>query len=319
MDNEIKDKTEENRHHKPVNKRIDDAYAMYAAEQNNHRVEANAKTVLFVIISSLIMAINLNSFVNQGNLVPGGFNGAIVLLQRIGRTFFDIELPFTPLSILFNVFPAYLAYKTVGKKFTILSCTCILLYSSFTDMIPSMPITYDPLLIAVFGGLINGAALVLILNAGASSGGTDFLAMYFSVKKGISTWNYVMAANVALITISGILFGMDSALYTIIYQFVQTQMLNTFYRRYTRKTIFIVTERPQAVSDHIMSVTHHSTTMFKAEGAYTHKPKYVIYTIVDADQMPQVLRAIREVDMHAFINVVASQSVHGNYHMKPID
>ncbi len=308
-----------NKGKKPVNKRIDDAYANYAAARNNHRIEANAKTIIVIILASMIMAINLKSFVNQGDLVPGGVNGIVVLLQRIGRKFFGAEIPFTPLSVIFNAVPAYLAYKTVGKKFTILSCLCIFLYSTFTDMIPALPITYDPLLISVFGGIINGCALALILNAGASSGGSDFVAMYFSVKKGISTWNYVMAFNVSMIFISGVLFGMDSALYTVIYQFCQTQILNTLYKRYARKTLFIVTDWPQAVSDRIMGVTHHSTTMFKAEGAYTHKPRYIIYTIIDADQLPLVLRVVREVDSHAFINVVGSQSIHGNYHMEPIE
>ena len=304
---------------KPVNKRIDDAYARYAADQNNHRIEADAKTIIAVILGSLIMAINLKSFVDQGDLVPGGFNGIIVLLQRISSRFFGIPLPFMRSSILFNAGPAYMAFKTVGRKFTLLSCLCIVLYSTFTDIIPAFPITYDPLLISVFGGIINGMALVMVLNVGASSGGTDFVAMFFSVRKGISTWNYVMAFNVAMICISGLLFGMESALYTIIYQFVQTQVLNTMYKRYTRKTLFIVTDRPQAVSDRIMGVTHHSTTMFKAEGAYTHQPKYIIYTILGADQLPHVLKVIREVDAHAFINVVGSQGVHGNYYQKPLE
>ena len=304
---------------KPVNKRIDDAYARYMADQNNHRIETNFRTIFVVVLASLIMAINLKSFVDQGDLVPGGFNGIIVLLQRIFSRYLHISLPFMPLSILFNAVPAYMAYRTVGKKFTLLSCLCIILYSTFTDLIPAFPITYDPLLISVFGGIINGMALVMVLNVGASSGGTDFVAMFFSVKKGISTWNYVMAFNVAMICISGLLFGMESALYTIIYQFVQTQVLNTMYKRYTRKTLFIVTAKPQAVSDNIMGVTHHSTTMFKAEGAYTHQPKYIIYTILEAGQLPLVLKVIREVDPHAFINVVGSQSVHGNYYQKPIE
>ena len=89
-----------------------------------------------------------------------------------------------PLSILFNAVPAYMAFKTVGRKFTLLSCLCIVLYSTFTDIIPAFPITYDPLLISVFGGIINGMALVMVLNVGASSGGTDFVAMFFSVRKG---------------------------------------------------------------------------------------------------------------------------------------
>ena len=303
---------------KPHNQKIDEAYSAYIARQNNNRVHADARTLLAVLVGSTIMALNLNSFINQGGLLPGGINGVVVLIQRIMSHFFGVEVPFSFLSIALNSFPAWLAFKTVGKKFTLFSCLYILVMSFLTDLIPTFAITYDRLLIAVFGGLINGFAISLILNAGASSGGTDFVAMYFSVKKGISTWNYVLLFNACIILISGILFGMDSALYTIIFQFCQTQVLNMLYKRYAKKTIFIITDKPQDVSDKIMEVTHHSATMFKAEGAYTHQDHYVVYSILSAEEVHPVCHYIRSIDGHAFINVLSSENVAGNFFVRPI-
>ncbi len=300
------------------NKKVDEAYASYIASQNNNRIENNFKTLLAVIVGSVIMAFNMRSFIEQGNLVPGGINGIVVLIQRVSEKFFNTQIPFSVLSFLFNCFPAYLAYKTVGKKFTIFSCLCIAIMSVIIDFMPGYPITYDPLLIAVFGGIIQGLALSLILNAGASSGGTDFVAMYFSVKKGITTWNYVLLFNAIVVTISGMLFGMDVALYTIIFQFVQTQMLNTLYKKYAKKTVFIVTDMPQEVSEKIMAVTHHSATMYRAEGAYTHQPRYMIYTIIGADEVQQVRKQVRSVDNKAFINIMSSDTVSGNFYVRPL-
>ena len=314
---ERKRKPQEEQH--PCNRKIDEAYAHYVAQQNNNRIEANAKTLIAVLIASVIMAINLKTFVNQGDLLPGGANGIVVLTQRVMNQFFGVQIPFSALSLTVNALPAYLAYKTVGKKFTMFSCLFILLMSVITDLIPAHAVTYDMLLIAVFGGIINGFAISLVLNAGASSGGTDFVAMYFSVKKGISTWNYVLLFNACIILISGILFGMDSALYTIIFQFCQTQMLNLLYKRYNKKTIFIITDKPQDVSDRIMEVTHHSATMFKAEGAYTHQDHYVVYSILSAEEVHRVRRQVRSVDQHAFVNILASETVAGNFYVKPID
>lgn len=302
----------------PRNKKVDEAYASFVAQQNNNRIEANTRTLLAVLIGSAIMAINLNTFIDQGGLLPGGINGVVVLLQRIMQRFFGLEIPFSFLSITLNAVPAYLAFKTVGRKFTMFSCLCILVMSLLTDLIPSHAITSDKLLIGVFGGIINGTAISLILNAGASSGGTDFVAMYFSVKKGITTWNYVLMFNACVILISGILFGMESALYTIIFQFCQTQMLNILYKRYTKKTIFVITDKPQAVADRIMEVTHHSATMFKAEGAYTHQDHYVVYSILTAEEVQPVCRYIRALDGHAFINVMSSDNVAGNFYVRPI-
>ncbi|MDO4438138.1 MAG: YitT family protein [Eubacteriales bacterium] len=300
------------------NKKVDEAYASYIASQNNNRIENNFKTLLAVIIGSVIMAFNMRSFIEQGNLVPGGINGVVVLIQRISEKYFDMQIPFSILSFLFNCFPAYLAYKTVGKKFTMFSCLCIAIMSVIIDFMPAYPITYDPLLIAVFGGIIQGLAISLILNAGASSGGTDFVAMYFSVKKGITTWNYVLLFNAVVVSISGLLFGMDVALYTIIFQFVQTQVLNTLYKKYAKKTVFIVTDMPQEVSEKIMAVTHHSATMYRAEGAYTHQPRYMIYTIIGADEVQQVRKQVRSVDNRAFINIMSSDTVSGNFYVRPL-
>ena len=268
----------------PCNQKIDKAYAAYIAQQNNNRIEANAKSLLIVALGSLIMAINMKTFINQGGLLPGGANGVVVLTQRIFEHFLHMEIPFSPLSFLVNAIPAYLAFKTVGKKFTLFSCLCIVMMSLMTDIIPAHAVTYDPLLISIFGGIINGSAISLILNAGASSGGTDFVAMYFSVRKGISTWNYVLAFNATIIL----------------------------------KTVFIITDKPQDIADKIMEMTHHSATMFKAEGAYTHKPHYVVYSILSAEEVQNVRRFVRSIDAHAFINVMNSESVTGNFYMRPI-
>lgn len=304
----------------PRNKKIDDAYAAYVAEQNNMRIRSDAKSLVFVVIASVIMAANINYFINQGGLLPGGANGVAILLQRVADKFLGVEIPFSVLSLSINALPAYLAFKTVGKKFTAYSCICIVLMSFMTDLIPApkVPVTNDRLLLSVFGGIINGGAVSMVLNSGASSGGSDFVAMYFSVKKGISTWNYVLMFNAVIILISGCIFGMDGALYTIIFQFCQTQMLNTFYKKYYKKTVFIITDKPDPVAEQIMSVTHHSATVFKAEGAYTHKDHYVVYTILSADEMHQIRRCIRNVDAKAFINVINSENVFGNFFIKPV-
>ena len=81
-----------------------------------------------------------------------------------------------------------------------------------------MTITYDTLLISIFGGILGSAAISICLINGASGGGTDFISIYFSEKKGIDAWNYIFLGNVVILTTAGILFGFDKALYSIIYQ-----------------------------------------------------------------------------------------------------
>ncbi len=88
---------------------------------------------LLILAGSAILAINMNTFVEQGGLVPGGFSGLSKLIQRVALTFFGLKIPFTLLNVFFNAIPAMLAYRFVGKKFTILSCISIVVVSVLVD------------------------------------------------------------------------------------------------------------------------------------------------------------------------------------------
>ena len=107
-----------------------------------------------------------------------------------------------------------------------------MLTNILTDIIPGFAITYDTLLISIFGGLINGFVISLCLWMNATTGGTDFIAIYFSEKKGIDSFNIVLGMNAIILIAAGILFGWDKALYSIIYQYASTQVLHTLYKKY---------------------------------------------------------------------------------------
>ena len=98
-----------------------------------------------------------------------------------------------------HIGPTILVYKYVGHRFTIFSIIQYVLVSIFTEVLPSFPLTHDMLLIAVFGGILGGIGISIALKQNASSGGTDFIAIYFANKFNISTWNYVMIANMGIL------------------------------------------------------------------------------------------------------------------------
>ena len=135
---------------------MSELYQENMKRQNKNRRRKDAAAFLCILLGSLIVAVNMNTFVEQGELVPGGFTGLAKLIQRIGLSFYDVQISFTFLNVLFNAVPAVFAYRLVGKKFTILSCICLLTVSILVDELPVVPITGDILLISVFGGIING-------------------------------------------------------------------------------------------------------------------------------------------------------------------
>ena len=279
----------------------------------------DAGAFLCILLGSLIVAVNMNTFVEQGKLVPGGFSGLAKLIQRVGLTFYDVKISFTVLNVLFNAIPAVFAYRLVGKKFTVFSCLSLLVVSVLVDELPVIPITGDILLISVFGGILNGLGLSLILNNNASSGGTDFIAMSLSNKYKVSTFNYMLLFSAVIILISGRLFGMDKALYSIIFQFCNTQVINTFYKKYKKKTLLIVTDNPAAISADLLELTNHSSTILKGFGSYTAHKKYLIYTVLSDSDVRKMKKQIHQQYPDTFVNVINSSDVVGNFYIQPFE
>jgi len=277
------------------------------------------KRLFGVIAGGLLMALNLKTFVSAGGLLPGGANGLTVLTQRIALSYFNVSIPFSLLNIAINLVPIYIGFRFVGKKFTFYSLIMLLVTGFFTDYLHLAPITSDKLLIAIFGGIMNAMAITLCLWVDATSGGTDFIAIYLSEKKGVDTWNLIFYFNAVILLINGYLFGWDKALYSIIFQFVSTQTLSALYRNYQKLTFFIITDYPHEVAAGIHEVSHHGASIIKAEGAYAHQEKSMVYSVISSMDARKVKMKIKEIDPKAFINTVHSKDIMGRFYMKPKD
>ncbi|MBP3416441.1 MAG: YitT family protein [Spirochaetaceae bacterium] len=275
---------------------------------------------LFLIIAaSVLMAINLKTFVHAGGLYPGGFTGLSLLIIEIFSRFFGIQIPFVVINTLLNSVPAFVSFKFIGRRFTLYSGLMILLSGILTDLIPVGPMTQDVLLSAVFGGLLNACAVTLCLVAGATSGGTDFVAIYFSQKYGRDVWNYILIFNILVLCAAGILFGWDKALYSIIFQYTSTQALRGMYRRYQQVTLLIVTDKPQVAYKIIRDETNHDATEIEGTGCYQRSKKTILYSVISADEAHHVRAKIREVDPDAFVNVIKSHKIQGRFYNPPRD
>ena len=283
------------------------------------RKKSDLQRVMLVLLGALVMALNIKIFVRAGDMFPGGFTGLTLLIQRTAARYFQIALPYTLINLLLNAFPAAISFKYIGKRFTLYSGLMIVATSVLTDLLSSLEVTSDPLLISVFGGIINGCAISLCLSASATSGGTDFIAIYFSEKKGVDTWNYVLAGNVAMLVVAGLLFGWEKSLYSIIFQFVSTQVLHALYKRYQKQTLLIITDHPDEVYRIIRDNTHHDATHFMGIGCYEGKEKHMLYSVISAEETSRTIEGIREVDPKAFINCIGTEHITGRFYSSPHD
>ena len=280
-------------------------------------MKSELKMLAMLTLGACVFAFNMQSFVNTGGLFPGGFAGITLLIRRSAAEFLGMNIPYSLVYLPLNLVPAFIGFKFIGKRFTIMSFYMVALSSFLTDLLPDMTITSDTLLISIFGGILNGASISICLLAGASAGGTDFISIYFSEKKGIDTWNYIFMANVCILTLAGILFGFDAAMYSIIYQFCSTQIIQTLYKRYQKDTMLIITAKPQEVYELIREMTHHDATRIDGVGMYEGADRYILYSVVGRSQVDKLMQEIHLIDPKAFINVIQTEQLTGRFYKPP--
>lgn len=278
-----------------------------------------AKRTAMILLAAVLMAVNLKTFVRTGGLIPGGFNGLTRLIQEICDLVWGFEPPFTLINLTLNSIPIVVSFKFIGKKFTLYSCLMIVVSGLITDFIPSYAVTTDMLLVSVFGGLFNALAMIICLMAGATAGGTDFIAIFLSEKMDIDSWNYIFMGNVAILGVAGALFGWDKALYSIIFQFTSTQVLHALHRRYQKQTLLIVTKKPDEVYEVIKEMTNHDATLIKGEGCFMKQECNILYSVVGRDEVRKVLNRVKETDPTAFVNMIRTESLSGRFYQRPND
>jgi len=281
------------------------------------------RRLTLITAGAALMAFNINTFVKAGELIPGGFTGLTVLIQKIFLQYLNINIPFSPVLYTLNAVPALVCFRFVGKKFTLYSILMVILCGLMTDFMPNMFIDsiqlHDTLLSSVFGGILNAISIILCLLAGATSGGTDFIAIYFSEKYRKDTWNYIFAGNCVILAVTAFLFDLDKALYSIIFQFTSTMVLNSLYRAYKQKTLLIITSRPDEVYSIIRERTNHAVTALTGKGLFDAQERTILYSVVYSDEVSPLIKAIHAIDGDAFINVIKTEHVNGKFFKKPKD
>lgn len=272
-----------------------------------------------IILSTFLFAISMNFFLDAMGLLPAGFNGLSFLIQRIGSQYFGIHVHFAVLNIALNAIPAILAFFRVGKRFVIYSVVHIVVYSFLIDWIPHFQLTDDILLNVIFGAVIHGIGQGIALNANASTGGTDFIAMMISNRFNISTWNYMMIFNMGILVVSGFLFGWRAAMYSVCFQFLSTQVVNRLHSRYQKKTVFLVCSDTPELEKKLMQETHHGITRFEGVGSYSGKKRTMLYMVVSKTDLPAIRRICKESEQEIFMNITTSDQLAGRFYLRPLD
>jgi len=289
--------------------------------RKQHPVLRTLRRLALIVLAAFLLAFNINTFVRAGELIPGGFTGVSLLVREIFLQFLGMEIPFSLVLFLLNAVPAAICFRTVGKQFTLYSILTVVLSGLMTDFMPEAITAFivldNRLLAAVFGGILVAVSTTMCLFADATGGGTDFIAISVSEKYNRDAWNYIFAGNCVMLIVAGWIFSLEMALYSIIFQFATTAVLNSLYRGYQQHTMFIVTVKPDEVYRLIREKTNHAATSLSGTGLYGMETRTLLYSVVYANEVAILIRAIRAADPDAFINVVKTEQINGKFFRKP--
>lgn len=274
-----------------------------------------------VIISALIQTFVIQTFIQPSNLLSSGFTGVAILIDKIADLY-NKNIPVSISVVVLNVPVAFMCVKSISKKFTFFSLIQVFLLSIFLRVFSFSPIFEAEesaiVLNVLFGGFLYGLGTVIALKGNASTGGTDFIALFISNKLGKSIWEYVFAFNVVVLCIFGFMFGWIYAGYSILFQFVATKTISTLHRRYDRYTLQITTTKASEIIDAYIKEYHHGISCIDAIGGYSKMNMYLLHTVVSSYEVNDIVHLMREIDPKVIINMIKTEQFYGKFYQQPI-
>jgi len=286
--------------------------------RNNDKVRF-VYTFASVLLSGFMQAAILQIFMNPINLLSSGFTGVAILVEKITSTFFGFSFSVSIGMLVLNIPVAIICSKSISKRFTFFSLVQVFFASFFLKVLNFEPLFDDVLLNVIFGGFLYGIMTVIALKGNASTGGVDFVALYISNKRGKSIWSYVFVFNAALITIFGYMFGWEYAGYSILFQFISTKTIDSFYHRYERMTMQITTTKADEVIKAYVAEYRHGVSRVDGIGGYSGQKVSLLHTVVSSYEIQDIAKLMRRTDPHVVINTFKSEDFYGGFYLKPID
>lgn len=256
------------------------------------------KRAFFWLIGTFVVAIALESFLLPNKIIDGGVIGISMMLSymtkwNLGLLIFLINIPFI-----------IMAYKSLGKKFVLNTLCATSMLAIATNLVHHIqPATGDLLLATIFGGILLGLGVGLILRYNASLDGTEMLSIVITKRlKIFSVGGMLMCMNLFIYTGAGFLFGWDRAFYSILTYYVASKVIDTVLEGLDKaKSIRIVSDKSREIGDIIMKELDVSVTYMKTQGGYSRQEKIMTFCIVNKFDMPKLKELVHEIDPTAFI------------------
>jgi uncharacterized membrane-anchored protein YitT (DUF2179 family) len=263
--------------------------------------------IIIIGLCAILYGFAFNTFLIPHKLTSGGVTGIAFFIHHFlhintGSVVFILNIPLFVLGLV-----------NLGRKFVLLTIYAVTVMSLSMRFIPIHGISPDILLSSIIGGAIYGIAVGILIRIGGSTGGTDIISLTLAKRKNWHVGFLNTCMNLLVVGISGLIFGWNITLYTIIAIYVAGRAVDMVYTTQNKLTLTIVTEKYNELSDALIRLHARGITMTDAEGAYTHKPKKVLTTVITKFELNETKHTIRTIDPNAFVNITQTLEVMGRF------
>ena len=260
-----------------------------------------------ILLGCVIGAAAYPTFLVPNNIAPGGLTGVTTILNYVAGW------PVGTVSLILNIPLFLIGYRSMGKIFAFRSIVATALFSILIDVLPLKPISEDPLLGTLFGGVVLGIGLGLILRGGATTGGTDMIArMVHRRFSFITVGMFLFALDCAVVLAAAVFIGSTQALYALINIYVSARVIDAVMVGFGgNKACFVMTSSWERVTDRIMDEVGRGVTHLEARGAYTGKSQPVVMCVASRQEVTALKRIVQEEDEKAFMFITEAHEALG--------
>lgn len=272
------------------------------------------KNIIFLTFGAVITGCALETFLVPNKIIDGGIIGISMILSHVSK--FNLGL----LVLLLNTPFIILAFKKLGKKFVLQTAYANIILALSLNFFHHFKATQDLLLATVFGGIILGIGVGLILKNEGSLDGTEILSLLVSKKFGFSVGEFIMGINIFIYLVAGVVFGWESAMYSIMTYFIVSKVIDIVMEGFnSSKSVRIISDEASAIGQALIERLDISVTYLQGIGGYTGQDKDLIYCVISRLELPKMIEIIQEIDPKAFVSVVDVHEVYGGRFRKKID
>ncbi|OXS68318.1 hypothetical protein B1B04_21355 [Lysinibacillus sp. KCTC 33748] len=275
--------------------------------QSKNTVRKLIIRTIMVSLGAVIMALGLELFLVPNNIMDGGIVGVSIITSHL------LSLPLGIFIFILNLPFIFLGYKQIGKTFALSSGLGITVLSLATLFLHNIkPFTQDTLLATVFGGMILGIGVGIVIRYGGSLDGTEILAILFNSKTPFSVGEIIMFCNVLIFTVAGFVFTWEQAMYSILAYYIAYKMIDIVIQGMEEsKSVYIISDEIDEIGQTIMDRLGRGVTFLHGEGAYTGNDKKVIFTVITRLEESKLKSIVSEIDDHAFLAIGNIAEVRG--------